>query len=308
MNAQASLTRPSASLRVASCPTGGYFKQFKPIQPLGRRVASNKHSQGLQVRASVPRNPQQPYKGDGAGGYPPIYRGQQVAGQQGPGQRVPSQQVGDIQGQPAMPVSAAAKNALAMGTALRNIGWLSFWAQLTLTIVASGILIFSTGIISQNPTELSFIDVCTLGGLVTSMISTFLAWTYIRAGRKLGQLKEVKLQGVVSTILTNGVLNLAGMGATILGLQASIGGLVGKTLTSASAAGYAYRTPAPPPVALDVFSIQASTNTLMAHFVAILFGNWLLRTANKFLKQEEDAAVQDFDSQYAPTAPPLPGY
>lgn len=31
--------------------------------------------------------------------------------------------------------------------------------------------------------------------------------------------KEVKLQGVVSTILTNGVLNLAGMGATILGLQ-----------------------------------------------------------------------------------------
>ncbi|KFM23060.1 hypothetical protein F751_0444 [Auxenochlorella protothecoides] len=177
-----------------------------------------------------------------------------------------------------MPVSAAAKNALAMGTALRNIGWLSFWAQLTLTIVASGILIFSTGIISQNPTELSFIDVCTLGGLVTSMISTFLAWTYIRAGRKLGQLK------------------------------ASIGGLVGKTLTSASAAGYAYRTPAPPPVALDVFSIQASTNTLMAHFVAILFGNWLLRTANKFLKQEEDAAVQDFDSQYAPTAPPLPGY
>lgn len=46
------------------------------FSPLDCSPSPVQHSQGLQVRASVPRNPQQPYKGDGAGGYPPIYRGE----------------------------------------------------------------------------------------------------------------------------------------------------------------------------------------------------------------------------------------
>lgn len=41
----------------------------------------------------------------------------------------------------------------------------------------------------QRATDLSFIDFCTLVGLASSAISSFLAWTYIKAGRKLGQLR-----------------------------------------------------------------------------------------------------------------------
>lgn len=36
-----------------------------------------------------------------------------------------------------------------MGTALRNIGWLAFWSQMGLMLVASGILMTSTGLLSQ---------------------------------------------------------------------------------------------------------------------------------------------------------------
>lgn len=37
--------------------------------------------------------------------------------------------------------------------------------------------------------ELGFMEFCTLIGLISSMVSSFLAWTYIKAGRKLAQLK-----------------------------------------------------------------------------------------------------------------------
>ncbi len=55
-------------------------------------------------------------------------------------------------------------------------------------------------------------------------------------------------------------------------MQAIVGNLVAKTLSTASAGVYntAQRVGAPP-VAFDVFSVQAATNTAMAHFVGLLF-------------------------------------
>jgi hypothetical protein len=38
------------------------------------------------------------------------------------------------------------EDMLRVGTALRNIGWLSFWGQLILTVVSTTILLFSTGV------------------------------------------------------------------------------------------------------------------------------------------------------------------
>ncbi len=48
-----------------------------------------------------------------------------------------------------LPARLPALRALQVGTALRNIGWLSFWAQLTLTVVSAVILLFSVGVTSQ---------------------------------------------------------------------------------------------------------------------------------------------------------------
>ena len=48
---------------------------------------------------------------------------------------------------------------------------------------------------SGGQLALSAIDICTLAGVVAGFVSTFLAWIYIRAGRRIGAL-QVGLVGV----------------------------------------------------------------------------------------------------------------
>ena len=191
------------------------------------------------------------------------------------------------------------REQLKLGTALRKIGWISFYAQLVLSTVSGVILLFSSGITSSGALSVNPLDACTLVGVAGGLITSFLSWGWIRAGRRLAFLQDVKLQTVLATILAGTNLNLASMGATIIGLQATVGSLVGKTL-SAAAGGY-YGPRAPPPVAFDVFSVQACANVIMAHFVGLVLANWLLRVVQRHMAKEEELA-------FAPSAPPMPGY
>ncbi|EFN58952.1 hypothetical protein CHLNCDRAFT_140957 [Chlorella variabilis] len=119
---------------------------------------------------------------------------------------------------------------------------------------------------------------------------------------------DVKLPSISGTVIANSNLNLLGMGATILSLQAIVGNLVAKTLSSASAgAYYGAQRVAAPPVAFDVFSVQACTNTIMAHFVGMLFSNWILLVVNKYNKRQQEREAA-FAADSAPSAPPMPGF
>ena len=169
-----------------------------------------------------------------------------------------------------------------------------------LSTVSGVILLFSSGATSAGVLSINPLDACTLVGVAGGLITSFLSWGWIRAGRRLAFLQEVKLQTVLATVLAGTNLNLASMGATIIGLQATVGALVGKTL-SAVAGGYYNPRGAPPPVAFDVFSVQACANVIMAHFVGLVLANWLLRVVQKHMAKEEELA-------YAPSAPPMPGY
>jgi hypothetical protein len=195
-----------------------------------------------------------------------------------------------------MQLTPTQEDKLQLGTALRRIGWMSFWSQLVLTSVAAVILLFSTGVTADGGLSIGPMDACTLVGVVCGLITTFLSWTWIRAGRALSFLQEVKLQHCMATVLASTNLSLIGMGATLLGLQATIGTLVSKTLTTAAGGYYGPRATAPP-VALDVFSIQACANTLMAHFAGLVLANWLLRVVQKYMAREEEREL-------APSAPP----
>lgn len=80
--------------------------------------------------------------------------------------------------------------------------------------------------------------------------------------------------------ITRGVLiNVVGMGATLIGISTLVGLLVAKTLSNASvnpfmaAAGNGSYNPV---LALDVFLVQAATNTLLGHFLSLLCSLWLL--------------------------------
>ncbi|RVW61367.1 Protein TIC 21, chloroplastic [Vitis vinifera] len=106
---------------------------------------------------------------------------------------------------------------------------------------------------------------------------------------------------VVKSLKNGIVLNLLGMGAAILGMQATVGLLVAKALTTSANPYYQGISPGSSPVlALDVFLVQsilskssslvrifpassrvlyqASANTILSHFLGLVFSLELLRS------------------------------
>ena len=111
----------------------------------------------------------------------------------------------------------------------------------------------------------------TLFGVVAGFLSTFWSFGYTRLSRRLYRYlstgpddnsKRVKKTDVLNTLMRGSWINVLGLGSTLLGLQATVGLLVAKTLTNATAnpflAGGAgsYN----PVLALDVFLVQVSFN------------------------------------------------
>ena len=108
----------------------------------------------------------------------------------------------------------------------------------------------------------------TLFGVVAGFLSTFWSFGYTRLSRRLYRYlsagaddsKRIRKSDVLSTLARGSWINILGLGATLLGLQATVGLLVAKTLTNATAnpflAGGAgsYN----PVLALDVFLVQVS--------------------------------------------------
>ena len=107
----------------------------------------------------------------------------------------------------------------------------------------------------------------TLFGVVAGFLSTFWSFGYTRLSRRLYRYlstgpddnsKRVKKADVLNTLMRGSWINVLGLGSTLLGLQATVGLLVAKTLTNATAnpflAGGAgsYN----PVLALDVFLVQ----------------------------------------------------
>lgn len=118
--------------------------------------------------------------------------------------------------------------------------------------------------LSQNGPSISLY--LTLFGVVAGFLSTFWSFGYTRLSRRLYRYlsagaddsKRIRKSDVLSTLARGSWINILGLGATLLGLQATVGLLVAKTLTNATAnpflAGGAgsYN----PVLALDVFLVQ----------------------------------------------------
>ena len=184
---------------------------------------------------------------------------------------------------------AARKTLFRAADSCRKVGWGSFWTQLALSIASAGILLFSVAFTAQNGPAVSLY--ATLFGVVASFLSTFWTYGYTRLARRLRALAAAAARGgplpadmvrkgdVVATLRAGCYVNLAGLAATLLGLQATVGLLVAKTLTNATAnpflAGGAGSYS--PVLALDVFLVQASTNTALAHFVSLVASLWLIK-------------------------------
>ncbi|KAE8672806.1 Protein TIC 21 [Hibiscus syriacus] len=124
----------------------------------------------------------------------------------------------------------------------------------------------------------------TAGGIIAAFISVFWSFGYIRLSEKLKRTandpsKAPPRADVVKSLKNGIVLNLLGMGAAILGMQATVGLLVAKALTTSTTPYYQGIAPGSSPVlALDVFLVQASANTILSHFLGLVFSLELLRS------------------------------
>lgn len=166
----------------------------------------------------------------------------------------------------------------------KRLGSLGFWGQLVCTVVAAVILSFSVVITGKISSPATFY--ATSGGIVAAFISVFWSFGYIRLSDKLRKTAsdpaKAPPRADVIKSLRNGIgLNLLGMGAAILGMQATVGLLVAKALTSSANPYYQGLSPGYSPVlALDVFLVQASANTILSHFLGLVFSLELLRSVS----------------------------
>ncbi|KAE8698591.1 Protein TIC 21 [Hibiscus syriacus] len=164
----------------------------------------------------------------------------------------------------------------------KRLGNLGFWGQLVCTLVSAVILSFSVVITGKITSPATFY--ATASGIVAAFISVFWSFGYIRLSEKLKRTandpsKAPPRADVVKSLKNGIVLNLLGMGAAILGMQATVGFLVAKALTSSANPYYQGISPGYSPVlALDVFLVQASGNTILSHFLGLVFSLELLRS------------------------------
>ncbi|KAL5561297.1 hypothetical protein UlMin_031044 [Ulmus minor] len=164
----------------------------------------------------------------------------------------------------------------------KRLGSLGFWGQLVCTVVAAVILSFSVVVTGKVTSPATFY--ATAGGIAAAFISVFWSFGYIRLADRLRRTandpsKAPPRADVVKSLQNGIVVNLLGMGAAILGMQATVGLLVAKALTTSANPYYQGVAPGYSPVlALDVFLVQASANTILSHFLGLVFSLELLRS------------------------------
>ncbi|XP_073142425.1 protein TIC 21, chloroplastic-like [Henckelia pumila] len=164
----------------------------------------------------------------------------------------------------------------------KRLGSFGFWGQLICSVVASVILSFSTVITGKVTSPATFY--ATAGGIAAAFLSVFWSFGHIRLADKLRRTadnpsKAPPRADVVRSLNNGIVVNLLGMGAAILGMLATVGVLVAKALTGSVNPYYQGIPPGSSPVlALDVFLVQASANTILSHFLGLVCSLELLRT------------------------------
>eukprot|EP00475_Leptophrys_vorax_P019147 TRINITY_DN26172_c0_g1_i2.p1 TRINITY_DN26172_c0_g1~~TRINITY_DN26172_c0_g1_i2.p1 ORF type:complete len:344 (-),score=-7.22 TRINITY_DN26172_c0_g1_i2:370-1302(-) len=177
----------------------------------------------------------------------------------------------------------ASKRVESTARYFRRLGVVGFWGQLVCAVVASVILTFSI-VISGKPTA-PVSTYLTSAGIVAAFLSVFWSFGYLRLADRLrsavdNPMKAPPRTSVVANLKNGLVINLLGLGATLLGLQATVGVLVAKALTSTAPTYGAIGLPTGynPVLALDVFLVQASGNTALAHFLGLVLTLELLRS------------------------------
>ena len=168
-----------------------------------------------------------------------------------------------------------------VATALKKIGWIGFWVQLGLMVVSGGILLValanpSLNLNASNPlSELALFFA--VGGLLVLGLSIYGNWRYTHLAKRLQIPRPAtysKKSDVIRLLQQGLLVNSVGTILTLLSIAASIGTLLGKSLTHVE--GLAIDNASQFIKPLDMLLVQANINTIIAHFVGIVIASWLI--------------------------------
>ena len=178
--------------------------------------------------------------------------------------------------------------------AFRLGGWISFWVQVVLAVVASLIFLFaivfesaSSGTSGSNPGTSAGIFFA-VGGIIALLVSIYWSFRYTRLALQLKS-PQVSLRpkkaDAIQTLRLGVIVNLVGMFLGLLAAESISGILLGKALQSQAAQFTMNRSIQELIQPLDIFVILANTHTIFAHFIGLVTGlwviNWIDRQANK---------------------------
>ncbi|GBF94821.1 hypothetical protein Rsub_07993 [Raphidocelis subcapitata] len=208
-------------------------------------------------------------------------------------------------------MSEPARASLARATAaMRRYGWVAFWIQLVLSSVSGVILLFSVAFTTQTGPKAALY--LTVLGILAGFFSSFWSYGYQRTSLRMqeyldgAEVAKIKKQTVLETVARGILINVAGMGSALLGISSLVGTLVAKTLSNASVGAGVVAAAAEynPVIGLDVFLVQAATNTLLGHFLALICSLWLLNVVGegrglKFQRQQHIQKMMDEEAANA---------
>ncbi|KAJ8600735.1 hypothetical protein CTAYLR_003912 [Chrysophaeum taylorii] len=166
--------------------------------------------------------------------------------------------------------------------ALFRVGWVCWWFQFVLSVVSGVVLAFSRLVSPTRPTlDNSLLTTAFLFsslGLVAAFFSVVWCWQYTRLARR----ETLPLEKVKNALRFGVILNLSGMAVTLISAEQVVGGLIAKLLLTPGALAQlsapAGTMPASigPVTALDIFVVQANTNTMCSHLSGLVASLYLL--------------------------------
>ena len=182
--------------------------------------------------------------------------------------------------------SSPSTNLQQIAKTFRLTGWVSFWAQLVLTIVSGAILLFAS--ISSRGPGVSTLNTgigvgLTLLGIGVLIFNMYWAlFRYVPVGRQLigrGTVRPKKSE-TIQTIRIGLIASLGGMLLALLGAEAIVGLLFAKA-ASQGVAGFVNVDPAKFIQPIDILVVQASINVILAQFFAVIASLWLLNRMSR---------------------------
>jgi hypothetical protein len=166
-----------------------------------------------------------------------------------------------------------------------KVGWIGFWAQVVLGVVAGAIFLFvllftsseGNGNAQGSGGTIPGVFLAILGLLLLGL-SIFWSFRYTRLARQLATADSSNRPKKADTIqmLRRGLyVNLIGMGISLLGAESITGILFFKSLRSQTAGFMNPRRINDLIEPLDIYVVLANTHTIVAHFIALV-GSLLL--------------------------------